>query len=194
MIEGKLVPLAVFLAFLEFVGESGAVLAALAWTLGCIGFRIKRGQRVPGLVVLAAIGLTARSVIAIVSGSMFAYLLQPTVSTAFVAVALAVSVVVGQPLAARLAHDLCPFDEHTSNHPHVRSFFTRLTVLWAVTSSVNAAITLWLLLTQSTATFVLVKSFLGPVTTFVTLTIGITWFRFTARAQGLRWQFVRVTR
>lgn len=163
------------------------------WTLGCIAYRALRGKRVPGLVVLAAIGLTARSVIAILSGSMFAYFLQPTVSTAFVGVALGTSLLLGKPLAARLAHDLCPFDERTSAHPHVRLFFVRLTAIWTITSFINAAITLWLLLTQSTTMFVLVKSFLGPLTTFVTLSLGILWFRLSNRRHGLRFEFSRAT-
>jgi hypothetical protein len=61
-------------------------------------------------------------------------------------------------------------------------------------SMINAALTLWLLLTQPVTTFVVVKSFLGPG--FTTLTIGASavWFRFTMRRSGLRIVFASSTR
>ena len=38
---------------------------------------------------------------------------------------------------------------------HVRRFFRRISLLWAFAQASNATITIWLLLTQSLATFVL---------------------------------------
>jgi hypothetical protein len=115
---------------------------------------------------------------------MFVYFLQPTVTTAMVGVAFMVSVRLGHPLALRLACDVLPFDAATVSHPLVRQFFARLSVLWAVTSLVNASITIWLLLTQSTTTFVLVKSVLGPSTAAVTIALGLIWFRVTLTRSG----------
>jgi len=141
---------------------------------------------VPGLVVLTAVGLAARTIAAVATGSMVVYFLQPTVSTALVGAAFLVSVGMGRPLAEKLAHDFCPFDEATARHPHLRQFFVRLSLLWFVTSMLNAAITLWLLLTQPVTTFVVVKSFLGPSFTVITVLLAIGWFRFTSRNSGLR--------
>lgn len=120
---------------------------------------------------------------------MVVYFLQPTASTALVGAAFLVSVGIDRPLAERLARDFCPFDEETARHPHLRQFFVRLSLLWSVSSMINAAITLWLLLTQPVTTFVVVKSFLGPSITMVTVVIAIAWFRFTTRNNGLRFVF-----
>ena len=122
---------------------------------------------------------------------MVVYFLQPTITTVFVGVAFMVSVPMGSPLAQKLAYDLLPFDDSTKAHPQVRQFFVRLSLIWAATSLVNASITIWLLLTQSTTTFVVVKSFLGPSTAAVTIGIAFIWFRFTIARTGTRLVWAR---
>jgi hypothetical protein len=186
VIEGKIVPVVLFVGLLELTGSTWALLAALTWSLTSIGYRRATGRRVPGLIVLSALALIARTIAALASGSMFVYFLQPTVTTVLVGIAFMASVARGNPLALRLACDVLPFDDATVSHPLVRQFFTRLSVLWAITSMVNASITIWLLLTQSTTTFVLVKSVLGPSTAAVTIALGMIWFRFTLTRSGTR--------
>jgi hypothetical protein len=173
VIEGKLIPLLLFLGFLSLIGSTGAVLAALAWSLACIAVRMASGRRVPGLVILTAAGLGARTIAAIASGSMVVYFLQPTISTALVGAVFLCSVFVDRPLAEKLAHDFCPFEDSTARHPVLRQYFARLSLLWSVTSMINAALTLWLLLTQPVTTFVVVKSFLGPGFTAVTIGVSV---------------------
>jgi intracellular septation protein A len=192
VIEGKLVPLALFVGFLELVGTMSALLVALAWSLGATLYRYATRRKVSGLLVLGSVALTARTIAALLTGSMLVYFLQPTISTALVGLAFMISVPLGSPLAQRLADDVFPFDAETKAHPLVRQFFVRLSLLWSVTSLVNAAITVWLLLTQSTTTFVVVKSFLGPVTTSVTLVGGLLWFRMTLSRQGARLVYATV--
>ncbi len=184
VVEGKIIPLLLFVGFLELVGTMWALLVALVWSVATIGYRIASGRRVPGLIVLSAIALGARTIAAVLTGSMVVYFLQPTVTTVFVGVAFLVSVPMGNPLASRLAYDLLPFDDDTKAHPLVKQFFVRLSLFWALTSLVNASITVWLLLTQSTTTFVLVKSVLGPATGIITIGTMLGWFRFTLARNG----------
>jgi hypothetical protein len=191
MIEGKLMPLALFLAFLRIVGATGALCAALAWSLSTTGFRLATGRRVNALVLLSVIGLTARTILALLSGSVVVYFLQPTITTALVGAAFMISVPIGRPLAQRLAEDFCPLDPHTLYHPHTQRFFIRLSLLWSLASMVNAALTLWLLLTQSVTTFVLVKSCLGPAFTTVTVLIAYFGFHRALRRDGLRLHYNR---
>jgi hypothetical protein len=120
---------------------------------------------------------------------MVVYFLQPTISTALVGLAFLASVFLQRPLAERLAADFCPFEPGTSEHPMLRLFFLRLSLLWAITSLINAALTLWLLLTQSVTTFVVVKSFMGPAFTVVTLAVATIWFRHRLKRSGLRLEF-----
>ena len=192
VLVGKVIPLVVFLGFLRLVGTTGALLAALAWSLGVVVHRRWNGESVPGLVLLSTIGLAAKTVLALATGSLVVYFLQPTISTAFVGLAFLASVVMGRPLAERLAADFCPFEPETAEHPLLALFFTRLSLLWAVTSLINAGVTLWLLLTQSVTTFVIIKSFMGPSFTAATLGIALIWFRFRTKQDGVRLEFASV--
>ncbi len=189
VVLGKIVPLVLFIGFLEVIGTTGALLAALGWSLAVVAHRVASGRTVPGLVIVSTLGLLTKTVLALATGSLVVYFLQPTISTALVGLAFLVSVPMGRPLAARLAHDFCPFEPETAEHPMLRLFFLRLSLLWAVTSLVNAGVTLWLLLTQSTTTFVIVKSFMGPSFTAATLMIALAWFRIRLRRDGLRLEF-----
>jgi hypothetical protein len=184
VVEGKIVPLLLFVGFLELVGTMWALLVALLWSVATIVYRAATNRRVPGLLVLSASALGARTVAALLTGSMVVYFLQPTVTTVVVGFVFLVSVPLGSPLARKLAYDLLPFDDATKAHPLVQQFFVRLSLFWAVTSLVNASITVWLLLTQSTTTFVVVKSVLGPITGFVTIGTMLAWFRFTLFRSG----------
>jgi hypothetical protein len=186
IVEGKVVPLVLFVAFLEVLGMVWALLVALSWSVGAIVVRTVTGRRVPGRVVLSATTLAARTVAALATGSMVVYFLQPTVTTFVVGFAFLVSVPLGKPLARKLAFDLLPFDDGTKSHPLVERFFVRLSLFWAFTSLVNASITIWLLLTQSTTTFVLVKSVLGPVTGTVTIGVMLAWFWVSLTRSGTR--------
>ena len=186
VIEGKVIPLVLFVGFLELLGTAWALLVALGWSLLTVGYRKATSRRIPGLIVLSTAALIAKTVAALATGSMMLYFLQPTVTTVVVGAAFLVSVPLGNPLAQKLAYDLFPFDEATKEHPLVRQFFVRLSVLWSFTSLVNATITVWLLLSQSTTTFVLVKAVLGPATGIVTVGSMFAWFRWSLSRSGTR--------
>lgn len=192
VIEAKLVPAALFVGLLEVVGTTVAVLGALAWALSMVAYRLVRGKPASGLLWLTTLALIARTVAALATGSVVIYFLQPTIATSMVAAALLVSVPLGKPLAERLAMDLVPLDEDTRSHPVVRRFFRHVTLWWGFTSLINFGITLWLLLTHSPTTFVVVKSFLGPATTSVTLAVALVWFRFLLSRSGTKLEFAAV--
>jgi intracellular septation protein A len=186
VVEARLVPLVLFIAFLEIAGTLWALLIALAWTLACLGYRIGTRRRVSGLIVVSAVALTARTAAALITGSMVVYFIQPTISTVLIGTAFLLSTFAGRPLAARLADDIVPLDDATKAHPLVRQFFLRLSLLWSLTSLVNALITLWLLFTQSTTTFMVVKSAMGPGFGLVMITASLMWFRHAAQRQHVR--------
>jgi hypothetical protein len=185
ILEGKVIPVLLFIGFLDLLGTTGALLSALGWSVSVIIYRMSKGMEVPGLVIFTTVGLAAKTILALATGSLVVYFLQPTIATALVGFAFLASVPLKRPLAAKLAKDFCPFDAETAEHPMLQLFFLRLSLLWAFTSLVNAAFTMWLLLTQDVTTFVLIKSFTGPTFTAVTLGIAGLWFRRKMRSQGL---------
>ena len=172
-----MIPLLVFVGLLRLAGMAPALIGALAWSGLALLRRVLKKQTVSGILVLTTLALTARTIAALATGSLLVYFLQPTVATSMVGAAFLLSVPLGRPLAERLALDLCPFDDETRSHPVLQRFFRHLSLWWGFTSMINFAITLWLLLTQSATTFVLVKSVLGPATTTVTFAVAFFWFR-----------------
>jgi hypothetical protein len=186
VVEAKLVPLVILVVLLELAGTVPAVLGALAWVLATLAYRSMTRRPLPGLVLFAAVTLLARTAATVATGSMFVYFLQPTVTTVFVGLAFLVSVPLGAPLAERLATDLLPFDEPTITHPIVRQFFVRLSLVWAGASMVNASITMWLLVSQPATTFVVAKTFLGPMTAVVSIGTMLVWLRSKLSASGTR--------
>ena len=188
VIEGRLIPLVLFIGFLELMGTLSALLIALSWSVVTIAYRVSTGRRVPGLIIISSVALSARTLVTILTGSMVMYFIQPMISTVLIGCAFLISVPYGRPLAARLAADFVPLDEATRSHPLVQQFFVRLSLLWSMTSLVNAAVTIWLLTTQSTTTFMLVKSAMGPVFGTITISSSLWWFQRSAARAHVRVQ------
>ncbi len=185
VLTGKIVPLLIFLGLFSSVGITPAVLAALAWSLGLVAYQRAHGHRIAGLVILSIVGNTAKTIVALATGSVVAYFIQPTISTTLIGTAFLISVPLGFPLAERLVRDFCPFDEATNNEPAFAAFFPRLSLLWAATSLLNGGVTLYLLLTQSITNFLILKAFLGPATTTLTITVGLWWFQRSMNKAGI---------
>ena len=90
----------------------------------------------PGLLVLASLGITVRTVIYLFSNNSFVYFVQPILRTVVTSAVFALSVLVGRPLIARFAADFCPLEPEVQDRPAIQRLFRRLTYLWA---AVNAA-------------------------------------------------------
>lgn len=185
VIEGTVVPLALFLLTLHFLGVWGAVLIGLGWTYAAVARRLVMRHRVPGILLLTAATLTARTVVAMVSGSVVVYFLQPTLGTALVAAAFLLSVPLGRPLAERLARDFCPIPSGVLAHAPVRRFFLQISLLWAFTQLANAAVTIWLLFSQSLATFLVAKTLVSWGLTGGAIVVSTLWFHRSMRRHGI---------
>src|SRR5262249_53178643 len=77
VVEGMIAPVVVFYAGLILLGLNGALVTAVAWVYGGILVRVVRRRPVPGTLLLAALGVTARAALAAVTGSAVVYFLQP---------------------------------------------------------------------------------------------------------------------
>ena len=184
-VEGTLVPLALFVICLRFLGVWGAMTAGLLWVYSAIGVRLTLRKRVPGILVLGAVTLTARTVIALVSGSVLVYFLQPSLGTMLVALAFLMSVPLDRPLAGRLADDFCPLPSDVRANTHVRRFFRQISLLWAFAQISNAAITIWLLFSQSLSTFVVLRSVVSCSVTVAAIVASALWFKRSMARHGI---------
>jgi hypothetical protein len=179
------IPAALFYACVVTAGVWTAIVVALGWSYGAIAWRGITGRRTSGLLILTAIVMTGRTVIAMVTDSTFLYFLQPVISDGVVATAFLLSLATARPMVARLAGDFYPMDHELSVRPRIRRLFWHLTVLWAALCLGKATMTLWLLTSQSLETFVLVKSVsvLALNTLAVIATIAVA--AVVARKEGL---------
>ena len=140
--------------------------------------------------MIATLGITARSALALASGSssLFVYFLQPSLATALVGGAFLLSVPLGRPLAERLADDFVPMPASFLKRPKVRQLFVRISLLWALLSLANAAGTLALLLNVPLEH---AHGLVGPVGVFLAAKTGISWLLTGAGVAVSAWWFRR---
>ncbi|HZD73504.1 MAG TPA: VC0807 family protein [Actinomycetota bacterium] len=181
LLEATLIPLGLFYGGLQLFGLWAALLAALVWSYTSLLRRVVLRRRVPGMLVLGIAGLTARTALALATGSAFLYFLQPTVGTGLVATLFLGSVLLGRPLALRLAADFLPLPEALLVRRGVRRFFQRVSLLWAAVFLANAGISLWLLVSQSLATFLWTRTVASLTLTGLAIVASTWWFRRCVR-------------
>jgi hypothetical protein len=177
IIEGTVMPLAIFYAALWSIGMWGALFAALTWSYVAIIRRIVKNEPIPGLVLLSALALTFRTALAMATGSVFVYFLQPSLGTAVLGFAFLLSMNTEQPLVQRLARDFLPVSPDFFANPFVRRFFMRISLLWAMVMLANAAVTTWMLFELPVSLFVISKTAASVLLTGVAIAYSTVWFR-----------------
>lgn len=139
-------------------GVDAALVVALGWMVAALCWRRGTGRPVSGLLVLALASLAVKTCFTLLTGNTFVYFVQPVFVDALVASAFVASLWSAKPLVARIAPDFYPVDAALAARPGIRRLFRDLTLLWAVVIAIKGTLTLWLLLSLSTVSFVLVKS------------------------------------
>jgi hypothetical protein len=179
--ETVLVPMVLFLVMLRVGGIWCAIPAGFLWSSLVVTVRRLRGQPVPALVVVGLGFLLVRTVVSLAAGSSFLYLLQPTIGTASAGLVFLVSAVLGRPVVFRLAREFCPLPDDTMQHEHLRRLFLGLSALWGITQLLNAAATLWLLMSQPVATYVVTRTAMSYTLTIAAIAVSVVWFRRAVR-------------
>ena len=185
LVEATLVPGVLFYVCLLWGGLGWAYMAALTWVYGCIVRRGVQRRPISVLLSLAAVGITARTAVAVWSGSAFVYFVQPVAATVLTGAVFIVSLVIDRPLIGRFAGDFWPMTPEVAENPGVVSLFRGLTVLWAGVNLTTAALTLGLLLSLPLATFVAVKQVTGLGITVAAIAVTIIWSHRIACREGI---------
>lgn len=185
LLEATIIPAVLFYVCLVTAGLGAAYVAALSWSYAAFVRRIVRHDAIPPILVLSVIGLTVRTLIAVVSRSSFVYFFQPVLASVAMGAALLISVAIGRPLIAILASEFWPLTAEVAARPRVRQLFRRLTVLWAGVSLASALLTTGLLVSLPLGAFLAMKQLcsLGLTAAAVCLTVSIS--LRTARREGL---------
>jgi hypothetical protein len=184
IIEASLIPTALFYFCLVLLGLGAAFAAALAWVYAAILCRVVSHRAVPPLLVLAAIGITVRTLVAMASGSSFLYFAQPIAGSVVMGCVFLISMVVGRPMVERLALEFWPLTPEMLARPAVLRLLRRLTLLWAAVNLTIGATTFALLVWLPLPTYVALKQ---PTSLTITgLGIAVTIHRAvrTAHREG----------
>lgn len=158
VLEGMILPVAVFYAGLIVAGVHGGLLMAVAWVYGGVALRLVRRQTVPGTILLAMLAITVRAALALVTGDVVIYFLQPTLGVFCASLAFLVTAAAPRPLIQRVTTDLVPLPDHLMRHPRMRRFFVHLSLLWGAVQFVNGSLSLWLLFSEPIETYLIVRT------------------------------------
>jgi hypothetical protein len=181
LVEASLIPMALFYSAMWLFGIWGALLAALGYCYLALARRIVLRQRIPGLLLLGAAGMTARTILAFASGSVVVYFLQPTLTTVAIAGAFLFSVPAGKPLAEKLAMDFFPLPAELRERSCIRQVFARISLLWAAVNLVNASFTIWFLFTQPVEGYLAMKTVFSLGLLVTGVVISVLWFKRALR-------------
>jgi uncharacterized membrane protein len=186
IIEGTIAPLVVFTMLLHSLGLHPALWGSLLWSYGALARRVIVGRRVPGILVLSAVGVSFKLAMMVFTGSTFLFFFQPVLGTVAMALVFAVSVGIGRPMAARLGADIVPLPEGAWADPSIRRLCRQLSVVWAVALLANAGLTSWMLLNLSVSNFVLFRPIVSLVTTLPAVICSIVAGKALLRRSGTR--------
>jgi hypothetical protein len=179
------IPALLFYVCLATISLWAALIAALAWCYGVSAWRMATKRQRSGLLVLTVAVLTVRTAFAFVSGDTFLYFLQPAVTDVLVATIFLGSLATARPVVARLASDFFPMSADVARRPRIRRLFWHLTLLWAMVCLGKASVTVSLLVSQSTMTFVVVKSICLLSITVLAVAATVLAALRVARKEGL---------
>ena len=185
LIEASVIPTVLFTVTFLTIGTVAAYLVALGWSYLAVARRAYAGRPIPTLVLLASIGITARTALALASGSTFVYFAQPVLGKLVLSGVLMASIVTGQPLVTRFAHDFCRMSPEIDTRPAIVQLYRRLTYLWVAVNLAAAAVTVTLLLTTRSSVFVTVKPLAGAMLTALGVAFTVSASVRAARSEGL---------
>jgi hypothetical protein len=185
VIEATLIPTALFYTLLVTTQLRWALVGALAWTYSAVFRRLLAGRPIPGLLILATLGISVRTFVYTLSSNSFVYFVQPILRTGLTALLFAGSVAVGRPLIARFAADFCPLAPDVQDRPAVLRLFKRLSCLWAGVNALAAATSMTLLLTVPLSVFVVTAAVTTWIVTCSAVVVTVADSVTTARREGL---------
>jgi hypothetical protein len=178
-------PAALLWVMLVIFNVAAAVIVALAWMLGAMGWRWATKRPVSGLLLLTLGIMTVRTAFTLATGNTFIYFAQPVFADFAVATIFLGSFWSARPVIARLAPDFYPMSPAVAARPEMRALFRRLTLMWGLVILAKGAITLWLLETLGTVNFVLIKGGAIITLTLTAAVVTVVWSVIVGRQEGL---------
>lgn len=178
-------PAVLFAATLVIINVYAAVSVALAWMIAATCWRRVTRRPVSGLLVLSLGIMTIKTGFTLVTGNTFVYFVQPVFADATVAAIFVGSLWTARPIVARIAPDFYPIDAALAARPRIRRLFRNLTLLWGLVLLVKGTVTLLLLVSLPTVSFVLIKSSALLTLTLLATVATVALSTIAGRREGL---------
>jgi hypothetical protein len=185
LIEATVVPAVLLYVLVVFVSGTVAIIGAMAWAFVAVARRLVVRKPIPAILILGTLGLVVRTLVGLLSGSMFAYFLQPLGTTVALGALFLGSVLIGRPVIGHLAHDFCPIAPEVASRPAVVQLFVGLTFLWAGVHILTAATTFGMLVSLPVPAFILVKTVTSFAITIAAVVLTVSWSIRIARREDL---------
>ncbi|SDG58920.1 Protein of unknown function [Sinosporangium album] len=177
ILEAVVAPLAVFYTALMVLGETGALAAAVTWVYGGVIYRWIRRRPVPYTMLLAALAITARAALGLWTGSGVGFFLPSELGTVCISFVFLASVRLRRPFVEKLTLDYIHLPSAVLKNERMRRFFARITLLWAFVLLLNSAVSIWILVQESTAFYLVVRTSAVAVISGMAIAFSIWAFR-----------------
>ena len=105
LIEGVLIPTALFLLLFNIFGIGAANIGSLNGPPPSSSYASHAGLRVPALVFVGLGVLLIRTILALATGSSFLYFIQPTLGAGVIGIVIITSAMLGRPVVLKIARD-----------------------------------------------------------------------------------------
>jgi hypothetical protein len=184
LLEAVVVPTVLLAILLHVIGTTRSILVAVGWCALAIGFRWYVDRRLPGTLLLGSAALAVKATIALASGSILVYLLQPVLGSVVMALLFLGSAAFGRPITMRLARDFVHVPAHILDRRGVRRMFTEVAVIWGFSRLVDVAINLGFL-HRGVDAGLWARGLLSPVLTVVAVIVCTAWGWRSLRRNGI---------
>ncbi|PRX59026.1 intracellular septation protein A [Nonomuraea fuscirosea] len=176
LLEAVIIPLTLFYTALAAFGLNGALAAVLTWAYGSLAWRRLLGRPMSASMILATVAITVRVALAAWSGSAIVYFLQPELGTICFSMMFLASIWLRRPLVGKLIGEYVRLPQAVMAHERIRRCFVHLTVLWALVLLANATVSIWLLLSATLGTYLLVRPIAVATISVLAFTCSVTLF------------------
>jgi hypothetical protein len=187
--ESAGIPLAALAIGAWLGGRNIGLLAGLAaiWATAAVR-KIVTGT-VPSLLTISAIVLTIQTAVVIATGILWIFLLHFPLANLCMCVLFARTARGPNPLCARLAAEVIALRQPAIHHPGLHRFFQGATWLWAGIFLMLAGALGGLMVTEPTATFLMLSTVATVGLTVAGIGASVLWFVSMMRKHGLRVRF-----
>ena len=185
LLEAVVVPTVLLAILLHVIGTTRSILVAVGWCVLAIVFRWYMDGRLPGTLLLGSAALAVKAAIALASGSILIYLLQPVLGSVVMALLFLGSAAFGRPITLRLARDFVHVPPHILDRTGVRRMFTEVAVIWGFSRIVDVALNLGFL-HRGVDAGLWARGLLSPLLTVLAIAVCTAWGWRSLRRNGIR--------